>query len=404
MTVRILPSCAAGTVQAPPSKSMAHRLLLAAGLCEGQSEITHLAESNDILATADCLNALGASVSIQGGTAAVSGTDPTKRRHAAVLPCRESGSTLRFLLPLCLLSDAEATLCGTQKLLSRPLSVYEDLCRSQGVRYEAEKTSVTVAGRLTGSDFTIPGGISSQFVTGLLYTLPFLGGGTIRLLPPVESRSYIDLTLSALDTFGVHAAWTDETTLSVPNGQRLVARSMAIEGDWSNAAFLEGLNLLGGNVTVTGLNEASLQGDRVYRRHFTALQNGTPAIDLCDCPDLGPVLFALAGALHGATFTGIGRLRMKESDRVAAMQTELLKFGIRTEADESTLRVYGGLHTPTEPLFGHNDHRVVMAESLLCAAVGGVITGAEAVAKSFPDFFAQYRTLGVNLHELDQQQ
>lgn len=403
MTVRILPSAAKGTAIAPPSKSMAHRLLLAAGLAEGESVVSNLAESNDIAATVDCLRALGASVSIAGDTATVRGVCPTERMAFALLPCRESGSTLRFFLPLCLLSDAPATLTGTEKLLSRPLSVYADLCARQGLRFEREKTQVTVAGPLGGGLLTIPGGVSSQFVTGLLYALPFAGGGTIRLIPPVESRSYIDLTLAALGTFGIDATWTDALTLTVPAGW-FGARKVAIEGDWSNGAFLEGLNLLGGNVTVAGLNEASLQGDRVYRAHFAALRDGTPSIDLCDCPDLGPILFALAGALHGATFTGTHRLRMKESDRVAAMQTELLKFGVRTEATDSTLTVYPGLRAPTEPLWGHNDHRVVMAEALLCTVTGGEIRGAQVVAKSFPDFFEQYRKLGVIIDELDQQQ
>lgn len=403
MTVRIAPSRACGTVQAPPSKSMAHRLLLAAGLANGTSTVGNLAESNDVCATADCLAALGAAIRWQRGGAVVTGCNPAQRTDAVTLPCRESGSTLRFLLPLCLLSTEPATLIGTEKLLSRPLSVYEELCRARGLSYAQGRAFVTVAGPLTGGAFTIPGGISSQFVTGLLYALPLIGGGTVRLRPPVESRSYIDLTLDALQAFGVDAHWTDEWTLTVSGGPYRPA-DVTVEGDWSNVAFLEGLNLLGGDVTVTGLKEASRQGDRVYRARFAALAAGSPTIDLADCPDLGPVLFALAGALHGATFTNIQRLRLKESDRVAAMQTELRKLGVETAATETTLTVRPGLRAPTEPLFGHNDHRVVMAEALLLSAVGGVIEGAEAVAKSYPDFWEQYRTLGVDCDELDQQQ
>lgn len=405
MIAEIFPSEAHGTVAAPPSKSMAHRLLLAAGLAEGRSVITNLAQSSDVAATVDCLNALGATVQIHGDTATVTGFDPTRRASAATLPCRESGSTLRFLLPIGLLSEAPVTLTGTQKLLSRPLSIYADLCRANGFLFEQTETSVTVRGPLTGGTFLFSGGVSSQFATGLLYALPLCREDSeIRLLPPVESRSYIDLTLSALKAFGVEAGWAEETTLRIPGGQRFSPQKTEVEGDWSNAAFLEGLNLLGGNVTVTGLDESSLQGDRVYRAHFAALQSGSPVIDLSDCPDLGPVLFALAGALHGASFTGVERLRLKESDRVAAMREELWKFGVRTEADAHTLTVYPGLSAPTARLSGHNDHRVVMADALLCAAVGGSIAGEEAVAKSFPDFFDRYRSLGVRINELDQQQ
>lgn len=404
MTVSIAPSQARGTVAAPPSKSMAHRLLLAAGLAYGTSTVSGLAMSRDIEATITCPAALGATVSTNGDTATVTGCDPANRPEA-VLECLESGSTLRFLLPLCLLSEAKATLCGTEKLLSRPLSVYETICKTQGIAYRQDKTSVMVQGRLQSGDFRFRGDISSQFVTGLLYALPLLSGdSTITLLPPVESRSYIDLTLSALHTFGIEADWRGENTLSVRGGQTYMPQNVTVEGDWSNAAFLEGLNLLGGDVTVTGLAADSLQGDRVYRAYFRALEAGMPTLDLSDCPDLGPVLFALAAAKHGATFTGVERLRLKESDRVAAMQAELLKFGVRTDADAHTLTVYPGLLLPTAPLDGHNDHRVVMSLALLCTVTGGRICGAEAVRKSFPDFFERLKALGVNIYAMDQQQ
>ena len=403
MIAAIRPAKANGVVAAPPSKSMAHRLLLAAGLSTDESVVSNLAYSRDVRATIDCLKALGATVTLADDRATVRGVDPQTRTRFATLPCTESGSTLRFFLPLCLLSDAPATLTGTATLLSRPLSVYKPLCQAQGLRFDLSETAVTVAGRLQGGDLTLRGDVSSQFITGLLYALPLqTRDSTLTLLPPIESRSYIDLTLSALETFGVRAAWTDETTLHIPGGQRYLPQRIAVEGDWSNAAFLEGLNLLGGQVTVTGLNEDSLQGDRVYRAHFAALQGGTPTISLADCPDLGPVLFALAAAKNGATFTEIGRLRIKESDRVGAMQQELQKLGVKTLASESTLTVYPGLHAPTEQLYGHNDHRIVMALSLLCTLVGGEIAGAEAVGKSFPDYFDRLKQLGVPIDAMDQ--
>ncbi len=405
MRVFFTPSKAEGTVKAPPSKSMAHRMLLAAGLADGTSIISNIKISRDIEATIDCLRALGASVEIEGDTAAVTGTDPKNRGQAAVLKCRESGSTIRFFLPLCLLSGRPACLEGTEKLLSRPFSVYENIFNEQGLLFEKTKNAIKVCGPLNPGCFSFRGDISSQFVTGLLYALPVLDGdSTIRLIPPVESRSYIDLSLSALKQFGVTAEWKNETTLYIPGGQRFQKNNASVEGDWSNAVFLEGLNLIGGNVSVTGLKEDSLQGDRVYRKMLGELKNGTPKLDLSDCPDLGPVLFALAAAQNGAVFTGIERLRLKESDRIEAMREELNKFGAVFSADLHSVTIRPGIRRPAAPLFGHNDHRIVMALSLLCSYVGGTIDGAEAVEKSFPEFFERLKELGVVLCELDQQQ
>ena len=403
MTVTILPGKAKGTVSAPKSKSAAHRQLLCAGLANGTSTIRDLPLSKDIEATIASLLALGAEISLSGDTASVTGCDPRGRRELALLPCNESGSTLRFLIPLCLLSDAPAKLTGTEKLLSRPLSEYESVFSGQGIRLIREKTSLTIAGKLVGGTYTLRGDVSSQFVTGLLFALPLLETDSrIRLIPPVMSRPYIDLTLHYIRAAGITAGWTGENELTVPGKQNYLPVDTAVEGDWSNAAFLEGLNLLGGSVTVTGLDEQSLQGDKIYREYFGKLESGTPELDLSDCPDLGPVLFTLAAAWNGASFRGVSRLRDKESDRIAAMQEELAKFGIRTQANADTFTVYPGYHAPDRLLYGHNDHRIVMALSVLCTATGGTIRGAEAVSKSFPDFFEKLTELGVENHAVDQ--
>lgn len=403
MTVTILPGKAKGTVSAPKSKSAAHRQLLCAGLAKGTSTVRNLPINKDIEATIASLLAFGADISLSGETASVTGCDPRARKEIAVLPCNESGSTLRFLIPLCLLSDAPAKLTGTEKLLSRPLSEYESVFSGRGIRFIREKTSLTVAGNLTGGTYTLRGDVSSQFVTGLLFALPLLETDSrIRLIPPVMSRPYIDLTLSHIHAAGISAGWTDENELTVRGRQSFLPIDTFVEGDWSNAAFLEGLNLLGGSVTVTGLSEQSPQGDKVYRAYFKKLESGTAELDLSDCPDLGPVLFALAAAKNGAIFRGVSRLRDKESDRIAAMQEELAKFGVRTESGEDTFTVFPGFHVPAEPLCAHNDHRVVMALSVLCTATGGTIRGAEAVSKSFPDFFDKLTELGVENHAVDQ--
>lgn len=399
MTVTIRPGTARGSVAAPPSKSVAHRLLLCAGLAAGKSVIRGVAPSEDVLATTDCLRALGAHCEPDGDAAAVDGTKLLTRTET--LCCRESGSTLRFFAPLCLLDGRERTLTGSARLFERPLGVYEDICRARGLLFEKNDRSLRLAGRLTPGEYELPGDVSSQFVSGLLFALPRLAGeSVIRLRPPVESRAYIDMTTDALRAFGADTRWRDETTIVVPGNQRLFPRDLTVEGDWSNAAFFLALG-----ADVTGLRAESLQGDRVCAAHLAALRAGAAAIDLSGCPDLGPVLFAFAAAHHGGTFTGTRRLRIKESDRVETMRQELAKFGVSVTAEDDCVTVGCGVQTPTQPLCGHNDHRVVMALAVLCTMTGGTIEGADAVRKSFPDFFAKLKELSIEVeeHGMDQQ-
>ena len=400
MNVLIRPGIARGAVAAPPSKSMAHRLLICAALADGESTVRGVDRSEDILATADCLAALGASLTWEENTVRVRGCDPRKA-GSAILRCRESGSTLRFMIPLCLLSGNPMRLKGSETLLSRPLSVYEDLCREQGLTLRREGTGLLTAGRLTPGEYTVPGGISSQFITGLLFALPLLETGSrIRLVPPVESRSYLSLTLQALHDAGIMVSWADENTLTVPGNAVYCPPDTEVEGDYSNAAFFEALNYAGGNVTVTGLRPDSLQGDRVYREFFPRLAAGYTELNLADCPDLAPVLFAVSALCHGAVFTGTRRLRIKESDRGAAMAQEMAKFGIVLKPEENRITVPAAvLRAPSEPLDSHNDHRIAMALSLLCTRTGGEIRGAEAVRKSFPDYWDRLRSLGIDIEK-----
>ncbi|MBR6405130.1 MAG: 3-phosphoshikimate 1-carboxyvinyltransferase [Lachnospiraceae bacterium] len=409
MIARIHAGKASGTVSAPPSKSMAHRLLLAAGLSEGESRIRNLAGSEDILATADCLRALGKTVLLKDGEAVLSGPGVPGSDHEStgipdkpvLLPVRESGSTLRFLIPIALTLGREVRFTGTKRLFERPLSVYEDLARKEGFLFERDEDSLLVKGNLRAGSYLIPGWISSQFVSGMLFALPnLLGDSRIELLPPVESRPYIDMTMQALHLFGIETGWSGELTIEIPGGQKSRAQEYAVEGDYSNAAFLEVLNVLGGTVRIEGLDPLSLQGDRIYAEHFKAIQKGFAEIDISDCPDLGPVLFAAAAAMHGGRFTGTGRLRLKESDRCQAMQEELLKFGIRCENDADSFTVCPGeLRAPSQRLYGHNDHRIVMALSSLCTLCGGEIEGAEAVRKSWPEYFDTLKKLGIEVEQ-----
>lgn len=396
MTAHIRPSEARGVVPAPPSKSMAHRLLICAGLCAGESIVRGVADSEDVLATIDCLCVLGAQVEKSGDSVRVRGM---QNDHAvAVLPCRECGSTLRFFVPIALLRDTPVTLTGSRTLLGRPLSVYENICCEQGLLFDRHMESLAVCGKLQAGTFSVPGSISSQFISGLLLALPLLeADSVIEIQPPVESAPYIRMTLQALRTFGVKAEMK-ENRIAVPGAQQYQPRDVQVEGDWSNAAFSDALNLLGGDVRVTGLREDSLQGDRIYRRYFELLRCGTPTLDLSGCPDLGPVCMALAAAMHGAVFTGTRRLRIKESDRCACMAKELSKFGVRCDVGEDEMTVFASpLQTPAVPLCGHNDHRIVMALSLLLTLTGGAIEGAEAVRKSYPGYFTVLQSLGIEV-------
>ena len=396
MTVTIKPSRPVGSVSAPPSKSMAHRLLLCAGLSSGLSWITGIDPSEDIAATLDCLVTLGAKVDLSGNVAMIVGCDPASAGGVA-LPCRESGSTLRFFLPLCLLSGRENTLSGSPSLLARPLSVYENLAEERGFLLKKEKNAVRVAGKLTPGEYLIPGNVSSQFISGLLFALPLLpGDSTIRLLPPVESRSYLDLTLSALSAFGVRAEWRDALTLFVPGRQSYSPATVTVEGDWSNAAPFLALG-----VPVGGLNNDSLQGDRIVAAYLTALEKGPATLDLSDCPDLAPVLLAYAALRHGGRFTGTKRLAIKECDRGEAMKEELAKCGVTVGIGDNEITVGGDAKPPVSDFSGHNDHRIVMATAVLAASLGGRITGAEAVRKSYPGFFTDLMKIQIKVEIKD---
>ena len=396
MKAIIRPGTARGSVNAPPSKSMAHRLLICAGLAGGESSIKGIDPSEDILATIDCLEALGASVRREDRTVFIRGCDPRKS-GPAVLRCRESGSTLRFMIPLCFLSGKPMRLEGSPTLLNRPLSVYETICRERSLRLEKQDNALLAEGILTSGDFSLPGNISSQFITGLLFALPLLPGNcTLRLIPPVESRSYLNLTLSALSLAGIRPEMPDENTFLVRGNSVYLPGNTAVEGDYSNAAFFLALNCIGGNVHVTGLNTESLQGDRICEQFLPLLMSGSRSLDISDCPDLAPVFFAVAALNHGAVFTGTRRLRFKESDRGAAMAEELAKFGISLLVEENRIIVPAGVScAPDVPLSSHNDHRIAMALSLMCSRTGGEIVGAEAVRKSFPDYWDRLRSLGI---------
>ena len=342
MKVSIKQGRCSGEVCAPPSKSYAHRMLICAALAYGESTIRGLARSEDMLATLDCIAALGAEFALDGDTVRIKG-GKNKTAEGAMFPCRESGSTLRFMLPIAAACGERARFTGTRRLMERGVGIYERLFDEKGVSIKKDSESIELGGSLRSGEYTFRGDVSSQFVTGLLFALPLLeGGSVIRVLPPVESRAYIDVTVAVLRSFGVEVIEKPENTFSIAGGQKYCCRSMSVEGDWSNAAALFALNSLGGNVAVTGLNADSIQGDRVCLELLERLKSPNAVIDISNCPDLGPVLFAAAAAGCGAVFTGTRRLRIKESDRAAAMAQELKKFGIAAGIEENSVIIERG--------------------------------------------------------------
>ncbi len=396
MIVKFTPSAAFGRVKAPPSKSMAHRLLIC-GAFSKESVISGVAFSEDIKATLGCLKVLGANISIENDIVTLGGIDINKAPESTKLFCNESGSTLRFLIPICLLFGGYFNLSGTQRLMERSLSVYEDICKSQGISFTKGKTDLALCGKLNAGKYTVRGDISSQFISGLMFALPLLEQDSIiEITNGLESGSYLNLTIKALAEFGVRITRYDERTFYIKGGQTYKNRNLKVEGDFSNAAFFEAFNLIGGNVAVSNLSSMSAQGDRVYKEMMVEIANGCPILDISDFPDLAPILITCAALKNGARFIGTHRLKIKESDRGAAMAEELLKFGCEIKVLENEIIVPKvELHSPALPLFSHNDHRIVMSLSVLASCYGGEIYGAEAVSKSFPDYFEKLNSIGI---------
>lgn len=397
MLVSIEKGKAFGRFTAPPSKSMAHRALICGALTE-KSVISGISYSKDILATLSCLEALGARVIKNGDSVEIGGLLEKSEIKNPVF-CNESGSTLRFLIPLALLKNSECTFTGSERLFSRSLEVYKKIAEKSGIDFVLNRDSLYVKGALKPYDYRVRGDISSQFISGLLFALPVLyGNSTITVTESFESKPYVDLTLSLLSYFGINIETTAFNSFNIKGNQSYKNSKYTVEGDYSNAAFFEVLNFLGSDIEISGLKEDSLQGDKIYKKYFNDIINGTDKIDISDCPDLAPILFSLAAVKGQCEFTGTARLKIKESDRATAMAEELSKFNVNLIIKENSVTVLGGaLKPPTAILNGHNDHRIVMALSVLCTLTGGKIEGAEAVSKSFPDFFDRLSAVNIKV-------
>lgn len=402
MKVKILPSKTSGEVSAPPSKSFAHRYLIGSVLSRGKCVIKNIADSDDISATLSCIEQLGGSVTKDGNIVTVIPTNE-KQIENAVFDCKESGSTLRFFIPVVLATGAKnCTFSGSERLLARGIKEYEKLFENSDVTIKFDEKSIEVNGKLTAGNYEISGEVSSQYTTGMLFALSGLSGkSTLKITGNAESRAYVDMTIKVLKDFGADIAEPEKNFFEINGKGRLSPGEFTVEGDWSNAAFLIALSRLLGRISVSGLNENSVQGDRFLNVAFDALDGENAEIDLKDCPDLAPILFAYAAYKNGGKFINTRRLRVKESDRANVMAEELKKFGANVKVYENSVEIEKTqLKPPIVPLCGHNDHRIVMALSVLAAVFGAEIDGAEAVNKSYPDFFRVIKKAGVNVYEI----
>lgn len=412
MLARIQPSRLQGSVTVPPSKSMAHRALLCAGLAAGTTQIQGILPSQDMEATCRALTALGASIARQGSLARVQGVAGRPKAPQGPVDCGESGSTLRFLIPAFALASAPARLTGRGRLPQRPLGPYGAIFHGQGLPFAQDETGVSFQGPLAPGDYTLPGDVSSQFISGLLFALPLLPGDShIRIQPPFESRGYVNMTLQVMDDFGVQAAFLDGLTLRVPGNQRFTAPAapFLVEGDDSQAAFFLTLDAILGDVSVAGLSPRSIQGDRVMGEILARCGHvpGQPprplapfVADLGDCPDLGPILMTLGLFCQGESrLVNAGRLRLKESDRGTAMAQELSKLGGQASLAGDEIRIRQSRLRPGPALSSHGDHRIAMALAVaaLGARIPADIQGAEAVEKSYPDFWKDLAAIGARV-------
>ena len=418
MNITIEPKNLSGNVKVVSSKSLSHRYLIAAGLAKGRSTISSVLESKDLDATKHALFSLG--VKFQGEH--VIGGNLSLIENS--IDCYESGSTLRFMIPIALLQDKKVIFRGRGRLPERPLDIYFELFKQKGIsfkRFGKHDLPLEVKGPLPSGDYEVKGNVSSQFITGLLFALPLTDGpSTLKITTPVESRGYIDLTLDVLKAFHIEIK-EENQTFYIKGNQTYVPKTIDVEGDFSQAAFFIVAGLIGSSITLSNLNPNTKQGDfkiveiitnmqglirydlmsNRYVTHPSKTYGST--IDLSDIPDLGPILMILAALSEGTTtFVNASRLRIKESDRLEAMYQTLLKLGVDVKLDGDDMTIQGQKSFKGHiSLDGYGDHRIVMAIAIAAIRAEGPITiiGAEAVTKSYPNFFEVYKNLGGIIYE-----
>lgn len=395
MDITITPGRLCGTVSAIPSKSQAHRLLICAAFADCPTLLRCPATNEDIEATADCLRSLGADITYKQETYCVA---PVSRLpETAVLNCRESGSTLRFMLPIVGALGVETTFVMAGRLPKRPLSpLWEEMEENGCILSRPSEDTILCKGKLAPGNYSIDGGVSSQFITGLLFAMALMSGKcTLAVTGKTESKPYIEMTRQALQTFGVDT------------GDNIISScfpftspgALSVEGDWSNGAFFLAAKALANDLEITGLSEDSAQGDKAVAGILQKL-NMHVTVDAADIPDLVPILAVAGAAKKGISFTNIGRLRLKESDRVASVAAMLQQLGADVQVGQNTLTVFPAqFHGCTIDAVG--DHRIAMSAAIAATVSDGPVTilGAQCVAKSYPAFWEEYRRLGGNYEQ-----
>lgn len=389
-----------GTVVAPPSKSLAHRRLIATALSE-RGIVENISLSDDIVATISCLKELGTNIKMGKNNIEIVSRHITKGDKQ--FNANESGSTLRFLIPIALSMYDHFTFKGSPKLIERGIGEYERLFRYKGIEITKTSDSITFNGRLRPGTFNVYGKTSSQFISGLLFALPLLDGNSVlNVIPPVESSSYIDLTLQVLKEHNVSVLRLDNSFYIKGGQSYLSGLTKYVEGDYSNASVFLAFNKLGSKVTVNGLNKYSLQGDKMADEYLEELKKGYQTIDLENTIDLGPVLMVYAALNHGGRFIHTERLKYKESDRALSIKEELAKVGVDVEVLKDEVRVSSSITPNDEVVFdSHNDHRIAMALSLLSSLMDVRILDASCIRKSFPNFFKELGRLGLEVSEYE---
>lgn len=387
----------------PSSKSYGHRALIVAAMAKGTSRIKGLPENQDVLATLDCLKKLGVSIEKKKDEYLITGTDGKFKWNQEILDCHESGSTLRFLIPLALTNRDSILFKGEESLLKRPLGVYEQIAREKGYLFHRSGNSLLVRGPLQAGSYQVDGSISSQFISGLFFGLSLLSQDSeIILSGLLVSKQYVDLSLDILSLAKIQIDRTT-TGFRIHGNQDKQAFEYEVEGDYSAAAFWITLeHMHGQKIGITNLKEKSLQADRAIYDSLKNLEEGNP-VDLLDCPDLGPVLMAYAATLSRKShFLHVHRLREKECDRLEAMQSELTKLGVLFEIQGDEAWIEGRKQLISgQTLSGHQDHRIVMSLAILATIIQETtIDGVEAIQKSYPNFLEDFQSLGLTLERI----
>ncbi len=401
MKLEIRPGKLKGRIEAPPSKSYAHRMLICAAFTEGGCKVDGISRSGDMKATLACISALGAECTHDGTAVTIKQTSGGITRP--VFSCGESGSSLRFFIPIALALTGGGVFTGTERLMERGIEVYEEVFDGKAVSFDKQNGRIDIRGRLEAGAYNIRGDVSSQYITGMLFALSLLKeDSVIKVIAPVESRAYIDITIDVMGKCGIRVTEKEPNTFYIKGGQKYKAEYLKVEGDWSNAAFLYAFNETGSELEITGTDADSVQGDKSCPAFFRELDKEGAVIDISDTPDLGPVLFAVAAVKNGGRFTGTKRLRIKESDRAQAMARELKKFGISSEIKDNEVIIHKGtIKKPEQVLSVHNDHRIAMALTIPASLTGAVMENADAVEKSWPDFFTVTEKAGLKIKTVE---